>query len=245
MKPLLTALKRERASDSVYQTLRECILSQQFQPGERLHVKELAATLGVSLTPVKDAINRLAIEGLVAINPRSGTYVTEISSRDLAETFELRVALECLAAELCVERIEEGELADLEKLVQALNTTVRTDRERKLHEERNHEFHKQIVRIAGNRRLMDMYNSLNAHIQIARVHYSREGWEQRIEQERAEHNEIFKALKRRDAARLVRLLRTHIERAADSLIRDLERTGTSTHDPASAEAAAMEVKAGI
>lgn len=228
MKSTLTALKRERASDSVYQTLRDCILSQEFQSGERLNVKELATTLGVSLTPVKEAINRLAIEGLVAINPRSGTYVTEISSEELAETFELRMALECLAAEKCVERITDEELREIEELVRGLDGPVRTDRERKVHERRNHEFHDRIVSLSGNRKLIDTYRSLNAHIKIARVHYSREGWEGRIELERKEHNQIFRALRRRDRDGVVRILRTHIQRASQSLIEDLERNGNSS-----------------
>lgn len=229
MKPTLTTLNRERASDSVYQNLRECILSQEFQPGERLNVKELAATLGVSLTPVKDAINRLALEGLVAISPRSGTYVTEISSKELAETFELRQALECLAAEKCVERMTEVELGEVEEIVRGLNAPVATSRDRKVHEQLNHEFHNRIVSLSGNRKLIDTYRSLNAHIKIARVHYSREGWEGRIAQERKEHNEMFNALKKRDADRLVRILRTHIERASKALIEDLERNGTTSN----------------
>lgn len=231
MKPTLTALKRERASDSVYQTLRECILARQFQPGERLHVKELAATFGVSPTPVKEAINRLALEGLVAINPRSGTYVTEISAEELAETFELRMALECLAAEKCVERMTEADLREIEKLVEGLNAPVRTRRDRKLHEERNHEFHNRIVALSGNRKLVETYRSLNAHIKIARVHCSREGWEGRLERERREHNEIFQALRKRNGERLVALLRKHIQRAAGSLIEDLERNGNTAHPP--------------
>lgn len=227
MKPVLTALNRMRASDSVYQNLRDCILSQAFHPGERLNVKELAAALNVSLTPVKEAINRLAIEGLVAINPRSGTYVTEISPAELAETFELRVALECLAVEKCAKGLTEDDLLELGRIIEKLNAPVSNERERKVHEQNNYAFHNRIVALSGNQKLIDAYRGLNAHITIARIHYSREGWESRIDREREEHNEIFDALSKRDGQRAVRLLRRHIERASESLIDDLERNGNT------------------
>ena len=78
MKPKISQVRIERASDSVFQILRESILTQVFRSGERLDIKDLTAKLGVSLTPVRDAINRLAAEGLIEIRPRSGTFVTDL-----------------------------------------------------------------------------------------------------------------------------------------------------------------------
>ena len=223
MKELLTTIKRERASDSVFQTLRDCILTQTFAPGERLNVKELAAKLGVSLTPIKDAVNRLATEGLVEINPRSGTYVTEISAEDVTETFEIRIALECLAAEKCLEKLRRDDLEQFREIIAVLNAPMITERDFALHDRRNVEFHMRMVELSGNRKLIEMYRSLNAHIKIARIHYSREGWESRMEQERKEHNEIFDALEKRDRDKLVQALRRHIQRAAQCLVEDLVR----------------------
>src|SRR5215207_8491481 len=97
-------IQRERASDAVYQILRDSILTHVFEPGERLNVLELAEKLDVSQTPLKEAVNRLAAEGLIEIYPRIGTYVTDISPTVLAETFEIRTALECLAAEKALEK---------------------------------------------------------------------------------------------------------------------------------------------
>src|SRR5690606_27845438 len=115
---------------------------------------------------------------------------------------------------------------------------VTTVDDRKVHERLNHEFHNRIVSLSKNRKLIDTYRSLNAHIKIARVHYSREGWEGRIAQERKEHNQMFTALKKRDAERLVTIVRTHIQRASKSLIEDLERNGnTSRGEPKELEKA--------
>jgi DNA-binding GntR family transcriptional regulator len=236
MKDFLTTLKRERASDSVFQTLRDGILSQAFVPGERLNVKELAAKLGVSLTPVKDAINRLATEGLVEISPRSGTFVTEIAAEDVSETFEIRIALECLAAEKCLQRMKADDLRQFKEIIADLNKPMVTERDFAMHERRNVEFHTRIVELSGNRKLIEMYRSLNAHIKIARIHYSREGWENRMEQECAEHNEIFQALEKRDRDALVRAVRKHIERASQCLVEDLIRNGNSKKDSEKGEA---------
>src|SRR3982750_4983955 len=91
-------IQRERAVDSVYQAMRQAIVSCAIKPGERLNVEELAEKLGVSLTPVRGAIQQLATEGLVEIRPRSGTFVASLTVQDVDETFRIRCALECLAA---------------------------------------------------------------------------------------------------------------------------------------------------
>lgn len=215
-------LNLARASDSVFQVLREGILAQTFQPGERLHVHDLAARLGVSLTPVKDAINRLAAEGLLEIKPRSGTFVTAISPNDVAETFEIRAALERLAAERMLTRITAEDIKKFRKLADDLAKPVTTEKQRVFHEAKNVEFHALIVELSGNRKLIEMYRNLNAHIQIARIHDTRREWTARMAQERKEHREIFLAIEARNRRRLVEALSGHINRAARALVGDLK-----------------------
>jgi DNA-binding GntR family transcriptional regulator len=106
----LTRLKRERAVDAVHQALRQAILNSLLRPGERLNVEDLAGKLGVSLTPVRHAIQLLEAEGLIVVRPRSGTFVASLTARDIQETFDIRCALECLAAEKAIERITPEEL---------------------------------------------------------------------------------------------------------------------------------------
>ncbi len=226
-------LNLARASDSVFQVLREGILAQTFRPGERLNVHDLAARLGVSLTPVKDAINRLAAEGLIEIKPRSGTFVAAISPNDVAETFEIRAALECLAAERMLARITEEDLERFAKLAADLEKPVTTKKQRTFHEARNIEFHALIVELSGNRKLIEMYRNLNAHIQIARIHDTRREWTARMEQERREHREIFAAIKARDRRLLVETLSGHINRAARALVGDLRSGEHDNGQPAS------------
>ena len=216
-------IHRERASDAVYQILRDSILTHVFEPGERLNVLELAEKLDVSQTPLKEAVNRLAAEGLIEIYPRIGTYVTDISPTVLAETFEIRTALECLAAEKALEKLTPDILKRFRQLADDLDRPLNTEKDRALHEQKNSEFHGLLVELSGNRKLVEMYASLHAHIKIARVHYSRQGWESRQAEEKKEHRLILQALESSDLSGLVSTLRQHIGRAAEALISDVKK----------------------
>src|SRR5438874_8365868 len=138
----LTKIRRERAVDAVYEALRQAIVSSLMKPGERMNVDELAAKLGVSLTPVRSAIQQLATEGLVEILPRSGTFVASLSIQDVEETFDIRCALECLAAEKAVENISAQELQRMRQLLRSLRKPLRNENDRTAHELDNSELHR-------------------------------------------------------------------------------------------------------
>src|SRR5712691_10064851 len=116
----LAKLQRERAVDAVYQALRQAIVGSLLKPGERLNVDELAEKLGVSLTPVRSAIQQLATEGLVEIRPRSGTFVATLTAQDVEETFKIRCALECLAAEDALQNLNGQDVRRLKELLRSL-----------------------------------------------------------------------------------------------------------------------------
>ena len=215
-------LKRERAVDAVYKVLRQAILNSTLKPGERLHIDQLSEKLGVSLTPVRNAIQQLATEGLVEVLPRSGTFVASLSPKDVEETFDIRCALECLAAEKAVERIQAADIKRLKLLVQSLRKPVKNEQDRLQHERDNSDFHFSIIRLAGNQRLYEVYNSLNAHLKIAHIHMGIDSGVSRLKDEQDEHEEIFGALEARDVARVTNAMRHHITRARDSLIASLK-----------------------
>lgn len=224
-----TKLQRERAVDGVYKELRHAIVSYRLKPGERLNVEELAQGLGVSLTPVRGAIQQLATEGLVEIKPRSGTFVASLTAQDVEETFQIRCALECLAAEEAVPRLSPDDLRRLKDLLKSLKRGVRTEAEQVAHERDNYELHQIIVQASGNRRLHEMYEALNAHIKIARVHASESNWPARLQEEQGEHEAIVAALESRDVDRVRTAMRKHVYRAKDALVAALrsreEQTG--------------------
>lgn len=227
----LRRLTRKRATDEVYESLREAILTRYFKPGERLQVDEIAEKLGVSLTPVRHAVQQLANEGLIEIKPRSGTFVATLSIEDIEATFEVRIALECLAAEKAIERIRPNELARIEDLIESLRQQVTDEETLRKHEKANSELHQLLIDAAGNKRLAEIYNGLNAHLTIARIHAAERNqpsaadFGKRFQIEQAEHEEIVAALKARDVVRMQTALRAHIARAKSSLMNAWQQQG--------------------
>jgi DNA-binding GntR family transcriptional regulator len=219
----LTSVKRVRASDAVFNILRESILDRTFLPGQRLEVKWLSEKLEVSQTPIKEAITRLVAEGLIEQRPRTGTYVTRLSIEDIKETLAVRRSLECLATESVFDNMTDDYLTKLEELVVLLERPMNTERERQQHERKNNEFHLRIVELSRNRKLIDIYNNLNSHMKMARVHYTSIISPQRVLEERREHRRILKALIARDPSALSLALNDHISRAAALLVDDLKK----------------------
>ncbi|MEZ5400790.1 MAG: GntR family transcriptional regulator [Bryobacteraceae bacterium] len=223
----LPRLVRKRATDEVYDAIRSAILTRAFLPGQRLNVEEIAERLGVSLTPVRHALQQLSSEGLVEIHPRSGTYVTNVSARDIKETFDVRMALECLAAELALPILGPNEVTRFEELLATLAVPVVDEESLARHDRANSDLHLAIVQASGNRRLAEMYESLHAHIKIARIHAAetnlgeRRNWSERLKEEHAEHTAIVTAIVQRDLAALTASLRKHITRAKEALVESL------------------------
>ena len=104
----------------VCETLRDAIRKGKLKPGERLMESQLAEDLGVSRTPVREAIRKLELEGYVIMMPRRGTYVANLSIRDVNEVFEIRTSLDSLASGLAAERITDEELERLQRLLVAI-----------------------------------------------------------------------------------------------------------------------------
>jgi DNA-binding GntR family transcriptional regulator len=211
-------IQRERAVDSVYQAMRQAIVTCVIKPGARLNVEELAEKFGVSLTPVRGAIQQLATEGLIEIRPRSGTFVATLNHQEVDETFRIRCALECLAGEEAVLRITAEQLRRLREILRSLKKRLATDEDRKVHDRDNSELHQIIIEASGNRKLKEMYNALNAHIKIARIHAAEANWPVRMQEEQGEHEAIVCALEARNAEALTAAIRKHIYRAKDSML---------------------------
>jgi DNA-binding GntR family transcriptional regulator len=218
----LSKIERRRAVDDVHQAIREAILTRRFPPGMRLNVEELSSQLGVSLTPVRSAIQMLSAEGLVDVHSRSGTFVTTLTRRDLEETFDIRCSLECLAAEKGAELLTDEQIERARKLLVVLAKPVRNDVQQQQHEQANTELHDIIIRSSGNQRLADMYESLRAHIAMGRLHRLDGSWPSRLPQEHQEHQEIVAAMEQRDPKALIQALRNHILRAKDALLAGLD-----------------------
>lgn len=216
----LTEAERKKRAYAAYVSLRQGILDQKYAPGERLSVEDLARDTGMAAAQVRQAIQRLAADGLVEIRPRSGTYVAGITVEEVEEVCDVRRALECLAAETAVLRISNEQMSRLRMLMHEMNSlTMETEAQRDRHERFNTEFHRVLVTASGNARLIEVYEGLKYHMQFARLHaLGRLDWTRSLPEERQEHAMILHALQIRDSDRLKVVLRQHIERAKAAMI---------------------------
>ena len=224
-------IERRRISDYVYEAVLYAILEHRFQPGERLSIPELSRSLDVSQMPVRQAIDRLSEEGLVDIRPRSGTFVAQADEREVAETFDIRRALDRLAAETAVLHVCDHDIVELEEYVKQMDDFAAHGSDGMgSHDRLNWAFHLLIVRLSGSEKLYEMYKQLNAHLKIASVHVSSTDWAARVPQAQAEHRAMVDALRHRSAGTLAAVLATHVERAKEALIGDIRAARESAAD---------------
>ena len=212
------SLNRRQISADVYSILKEKILSCELAPGERLAVDSIARQLTISRTPVKDALARLSAEGLVEIRARKGTFVTRVDPEEIRESFEVLVALEAKACEMLEGRIDAEKLNALRDVSQRQTTSGVSLANSAALDAR---FHQLLVEYSGNRKLLDLYMRLSAHLQIARMHYSSDDWKGRLDQSREEHLAILNAIAENAFQQANQLLRQHIQATRDRLIQDI------------------------
>lgn len=216
-------INQTKISEQVYGYLRGAIMSGRLAPGERLDIERMGEQLKISKMPIKEAVGRLAAEGLLDIQSRRGTYVSRVDARELAETFEIRRALEVLAGELAVEHVTPADIEKLQSLIAEMEASAE-HQDVARHLEKNFEFHETIIGLSGNQKLLTVYRQLRTPIHIAGVHHRSANWVERVAQEQREHRAIVRALKQRDAEAVTRAMTEHLKRARVSLVGDVERS---------------------
>ncbi len=191
----------------VYTHLREEILSGALPPGSELQEVALSASLGVSRGPIREAIGRLAAEGLVTVRPRRGAVVRALSTEEFLDAYQVREALEVMAVRLAVPRLTDDHLARLEEYVDEM-TRCADDGDTQGFFEANTGFHRAFFDISGNRMLRDLYWGLCSQIDRYRVR----SLELRGDVQRsiAEHKAILRAARAGDVERAVHLVSEHI-----------------------------------
>jgi DNA-binding GntR family transcriptional regulator len=212
---------RKSAETVVEQTIaamRERIRDGRFAQGQRLVVAEVTRELGVSAGPVREAIRRLTGEGLIEIEPHRGASVRTLTPKDLREIFELREAVEGLAARLAAERIGAGgHRAALEALLTQMRRVL-ADQGRG-YIEHNHDFHELIYRISGNDRLGETAAQLT--LPIYRLRYHDRMDRSYVRTSAAEHELIAEAILEGDGLRAERTMRNHIRNSGMAMMEAL------------------------
>jgi DNA-binding GntR family transcriptional regulator len=171
----------------VFEYLRESILNGTLKPGERLMEIALAEQMGVSRTPVREAIRKLEKESFVEMIPRKGAYVADLTAKDIIDVLEIRILLEGFASSLAAQRMSEDELAGLRDTLEAFNDAVkREDRQAMI--DQDNMFHNKIFEATKNNKLIEIVKDLHDQFQRFRLTYFTEFdnypeiqlWHQRI-----------------------------------------------------------------
>lgn len=225
---LFSDLRRERAPEQVTERLREAITSGLLQPGDRLLQEELADRLGVSRMPIREALRRLEAEGLVVLQPYRGAVVASLSSRELQEIYEIRVALETLALRLGVPHMDAPTLDALETTLVRMDTEVDSSAWLAL----NTEFHSTLYGSARRGLLCEHIQNLrNKSDRFLRLFASQRD---RTVQAQDEHWAVFRACREGRVDDACRLLEGHLLSTIDSLsetLRAQERETTPPPEP--------------
>ena len=204
--------------DVVFNTLRQAILRGEMEPGERLMEIQLADKLGVSRTPIREAIRKLELEGLVIMIPRKGAEVAHITEKDMRDVLEVRAALEELAATLACrnvtpERIEELKMANkrFEAAIISKDVVAIVDADVN--------FHDIIYAMTDNQRLIQIINNLREQMYRYRVEYLKE--EQTRNLLVSEHEELVKAIREGDVQKAQDISFHHLENQRKAIIRTI------------------------
>lgn len=194
--------------DVVFNTLRQAILKGELAPGERLMEIQLADRLGVSRTPIREAIRKLELEGLVLMIPRKGAEVAKISEKSLRDVLEVRRSLEELAAELACQRMTDEEVADLEEAQIAFKKAIASKEPMAIAETDEH-YHDIIYGGTKNVRLVQILNNLREQMYRYRLEYIKDEDKRQILV--LEHESILAAIKNRRIPEAKESVRVHID----------------------------------
>lgn len=208
MRKIEVALVRTK----VYELLKEMILNHELKLGEKLNVRELSEKLGISFTPVRDALLQLSSEGLVKVVPRVGFFVVEVNERFISEIIETRIMIETFCLDRYFDEISSS--TEVLKIRDEIEEVKRTH-DRKLFDDSDERLHKLIVKASSNETITSIYEKLWDKIDLVR-HLN-----ERYVVSNEEHKEIVESILTRDKERAIESLVRHLKNVENETIKNL------------------------
>ncbi|HWQ29951.1 MAG TPA: GntR family transcriptional regulator [Negativicutes bacterium] len=200
----------------VFESVRAAIISGVLKPGERLMEVQLAEKLGVSRTPIREAIRKLELEGLVIMMPRKGAYVADLSIKDITDVLEIRATLEGLASSLAALRITDDEIEQLELNALQFHKAIEADDFDGI-VQADIDFHDNIFKATRNDKLMQINNNLREQVQRFRIMYISKS--NKSKELAREHFEIADAISKRNIDLAEKLAKKHIDNAEKYILK--------------------------
>lgn len=188
-------IKRTFMKDEAYQKLRKWIISGELAPGTKLRDKELSETMGISRTPIREALLMLENDGLVETKANRWTLVSFIDLNKAEETYAIVWTLECLAMELAFESFTDADIKELEKLNENLNALIKNE-DRTSALEADNAFHDKIIRMSKNEELQKLLVNLKLKIQRIESHYFDQ--KEFMQTSYMEHNQIINFIRKKE-----------------------------------------------
>ena len=206
----------ELLSKKVYRILKASIIKGSLKPGEKILEVNIAEQLGVSRTPIREALRELAAEGFVRMEPNLGMVVVDFSLEELKEVLQTRRVLEGFAASVAAEKISKEEIKKLEEITEKMGICI-SKNNLVTYSNLNAEFHSLILNICGNKRMMKICVNLSDSEHRFRIRSLRSN-PGRLKYSLKEHQEIIEALKKKDTEQAERLSKKHIENVLENIL---------------------------
>jgi DNA-binding GntR family transcriptional regulator len=201
--------------EATFQALRSLLVEGKIAPGSKLNERELAESLNVSRTPIREAIRRLAADGLVELIANRGAIAVQLTIEDVIHTFDVIAQLEGYSGELAAKNITDSALSELEALQYEMMASY-ARRDLSSYYKLNLQIHHLINQAANNPVLTTLFSQVNARIEALRFRSNQNGvkWEKAVE----EHQEMLDALKARDSARMRKIMVAHVTNKRDVVV---------------------------
>jgi DNA-binding GntR family transcriptional regulator len=205
--------------EATFQTLKSLLVEGKIAPGTKLNERELAESLKVSRTPIREAIRRLAADGLVELIANRGAIAVQLSIEDVIHTFDVIAELEGYSGELAAQNMNDNTLSELEALQYEMMASY-ARRDLSSYYKLNLRIHRLINQAANNPVLATLFSQVNARIEALRFRSNQDGvkWEKAVE----EHQEMLDALKARDSIRMRKVMITHVRNKRDVVVQLLQ-----------------------
>ena len=211
---MMKVIEKKPLHEEIANNLRELIMSGELQEGDKIKEDELCSSMGISKTPLREALRVLSVEGLIKLVPNRGSFVSTPTFEEIREMFDVMSVLEGICARAAAEKMSAKDLATLEKLHNRLENNFKRRAQRE-YIRINNQFHSFVQELAGNRTLNQIVNGLRQKILLYR--YQSLNLPERFEQSIQEHRDLIEAFRKKDSKKTETLMRRHLKTQCDAL----------------------------
>ena len=206
--------------DQTYDIIKNMIIMREIEPGKKINEENIAREIQVSRTPIREALCRLENEGIVKIIPRRGAFVSELTETNVREILLIREVLEGLVVRLAIENMDEKTLEKLRKSLEKVSDLPEKNRDLINYTRSEVDFHSILLSAGNNQMLKNMMEIVNAHLQIIRLRTV--VIPERAQRTVKEHQQILKAIEKRDAVSAEQLMREHIRSVREVALKNIK-----------------------